>query len=71
VRNSPSFQRSIDLGHYVIELHASRSAETSTFVAFIYEKDSERLLRHIAGIDENVVIRQTLVWCEKNSRSLR
>jgi hypothetical protein len=68
--NSPSFQRSIDHGHHVIELHASRSAESCTFMAFIYEKDSERLLRHIAGMDENVVIRQALVWCEKNSRSL-
>jgi hypothetical protein len=66
VRNSPSFQRSIDHGHRVIELHASRSAGTGTFVTFIYEKHSERLLRHISGTDENEVIRQALVWCEKN-----
>jgi len=62
VRNSPSFQRSINHGHYVVELHASRSAETGTFVAFIYEKGSGRLLRHITGTDENEVIRQALVW---------
>ena len=63
VRNSPSFQRSINHGHYVVELHASRSAETGTFVAFIYEKGSGRLLRHVTGTDENEVIRQALAWC--------
>jgi hypothetical protein len=67
VRNSPSFQTSIDHGHHVVELHASRSAETGTFVTFIYEKDSERLLRHITGTDENEVIRQALAWCGQNS----
>src|SRR4030088_2283468 len=67
VRNSPSFQRSIDHGQYVIELHASRRAETGTFVTFIYEKDSERLLRHIIGSDEDQVILQSLAWSEKNS----
>jgi hypothetical protein len=66
VRNSPSFQRSIDHGHHVIELHAWRSPDTSTFATFIYKKDSERLLRHISGTDENEVIRQALKWCEKN-----
>jgi hypothetical protein len=66
MRNSPSFEQSIDRGCHVIELHASRGAETCTFVAFIYEKNSERLLRHITGTDENEVIRQALVWCEKN-----
>jgi hypothetical protein len=67
VKNSPSFQRSIDHGRHVVELHASRSAEASTVVTFIYEKNSERLLRHITGTDENDVIQQALTWCEKNS----
>jgi hypothetical protein len=58
--------RSIDHGHYVIELHAWRSAESCTFATFIYEKAGERLLRHFTGSDENEVIRQALVWCEKN-----
>ena len=70
VRNSPSFQRSIDHGQYVIELHASRRAETGTFVTFIYEKDSERLLRHIIGTDEDQVILQSLAWSEKNSLTI-
>jgi hypothetical protein len=67
VRNSPSFQRTINHGHHVIELQARRSAETCTFAIFIYEKGSERLLRHITGTDENEVIRQALMWCEKSS----
>jgi hypothetical protein len=67
MRNSPSFEQSIDHGCHVIEMHASRGAETCTFVTFIYEKDSERLLRHIIGTDENDVIRQALLWSEKNS----
>jgi hypothetical protein len=50
-----------------VELHASRSAEACTVVTFIYEKNSERLLRHITGTDENEVIHQALGWCEKNS----
>jgi hypothetical protein len=66
VRNSLSFQRSIDHGHRPIELHAWRSAEGCTFVAFIYEKDSRRLLLHITGSDETEVIRHALMWCEKN-----
>src|SRR5260221_13588883 len=70
VRNSPSFQRSIDHGQHVIELHASRRAETGTFVTFIYEKDSERLLRHIIGTDEDQVILQSLAWSEKNSLTI-
>jgi hypothetical protein len=65
LRNSPSFQRKVDHGHFSIELHAWRSAESCTFATFIYEK--ERLLRHFTGSDENEVIRQALVWCEKNS----
>jgi hypothetical protein len=36
----------------------------------LYEKGSERLLRHIIGTDEKEVIRQALVWREKNSGSL-
>ena len=65
VRNSPSFQRSLDYGQYMIELHAWRNAVDSTFATFIYEKARERLLQHITGTDENEVIRQALVWCEK------
>ena len=37
------------------------------FVTFIYEKDSERLLRHVTGTDEDEVILQSLAWSEKNS----
>jgi hypothetical protein len=66
VRNSPSFQRSIDHGHHVIELHALRSPEGTTFATSIYEKAAERLLRHFIGADENEVTRQSLVWCEEN-----
>jgi hypothetical protein len=65
VRNSPSFQGSIDYGHYVIELHACRHTADCTFATFIYEKIQQRLLWHITGTDENEVIRQALVWCEK------
>jgi hypothetical protein len=53
--------------HHVIESQAWRSAETCTFATFIYEKGSERLLRHITGTDENEVIRQALVWCEREA----
>jgi hypothetical protein len=35
-------------------------------VAFIYEKGSERLLRHITGTDESEVIRQALEWLGKS-----
>jgi hypothetical protein len=66
VRNSPSFQRRIDQGHFSIELHAWRHAESGTFAMFVYEKISERLLRHFTGSDENEVIRQALKWCEEN-----
>jgi len=65
VKNSPSFQRSLDHGHNVIELHAWRKPERGKFATFIYEKVPERLLRHITGTDENEVIRQALIWCEK------
>jgi hypothetical protein len=67
VRNSPSFQCSIDHGHHVVELHAARSGDGGTFVTFIYEKDSERLLRHVTGTDEDEVILQSLAWSEQNS----
>ena len=67
VRNSPSFQRSIDQGHFSIELRAWRRAESGTFAMFVYEKVGERLLRHFTGSDENEVIRQAVMWCEKNS----
>ena len=65
VRKSPSFQRSLDHGHHVIELHAWRSTERTSFATFIYEKAADRLLRHFFGADENEVIRQSLVWCEQ------
>ena len=39
-------------------------------MAFIYEKGSQRLLQHITGTNENEVIRQALVWSEKNSLSI-
>jgi hypothetical protein len=67
MRNSPSFQCSIDHGHHVVELQASRSRDSGTFVTFIYEKDSERLLRHITASDEDEVILLSLAWSEKNS----
>jgi hypothetical protein len=51
----------------VIELHAWRKPEGSSFATFIYEKTAERLLRYFTGADENEVIRQSLVWCERNS----
>jgi hypothetical protein len=66
VRNSPSFQRRIDHGHFSIELHAWRHAESGTFAMFIHEKIGERFLRHFIGSDETEVIRQALMWCEKN-----
>jgi hypothetical protein len=67
VKSSPSFKRSIDHDHYLIELHAWQSGETCTFATFVYAKSPERLLRHFTGSDENEVIRQALVWCEENS----
>jgi len=51
----------------VIELHASRSGDGGTFVTFIYEKNSDRLLRHVTGTDEDEVVLQSLAWSEKNS----
>jgi hypothetical protein len=66
VRNSPSFQRTIDHGQYVIELHAWLSPESVSFATFVYEKAGKRLLRHFIGLAENEVIRQALMWCEKD-----
>ena len=70
MRNSPSFQRSIDHGPHVVELHASRGAESDTYVTFIYEKGSDRLLRHIVGTDQNEVIDQALAWSESNPQPI-
>ncbi|HEX3445572.1 MAG TPA: hypothetical protein VHS80_12730 [Chthoniobacterales bacterium] len=67
MRNSPSFWCSIDRGHLLVELHASRSGDHGTFVTFIYEKESKRLLRHMVATDEDEVVLQSLAWCEKNS----
>jgi hypothetical protein len=50
----------------VVELHAWRSPERTSFATFIYEKTAERLLRRFIGADENEVIRQALKWCEEN-----
>jgi hypothetical protein len=54
----------------VIELHASRSGDGGTFVTFIYEKNSDRLLRHVTGTDEDEVVLQSLAWSEKNSLTI-
>ena len=70
MRNSPSFQRSIDHGPHVVELHASRGAGSDTYVTFIYEKGSDRLLRHIVGTDQNEVIDQALAWSESNPQPI-
>ena len=50
----------------MIELHGWRSPEIASVATFIYEKAAERLLRHFTGADENEVIRQALMWCEKD-----
>jgi hypothetical protein len=41
--NLPSFQRSIDHGQYVIQLHAWLSPKGASFATFIFEKARERL----------------------------
>jgi hypothetical protein len=66
LKNSQSFQQSIDHGSYSIELHAWRSAERTTFATFVYQRSGERLLRYFTGLDENEVIWQALKWCEEN-----
>jgi hypothetical protein len=58
LRNSPSFQQSIEHGPYWIELLARRSAESRTFATFVYPRSSERLLRYFTNSDENEVIWQ-------------
>src|SRR5258705_11193916 len=70
VRNSPCFQRSIDHGLLVIELHATLGAGSDTYVTFIYEKDWDRLLRHIVGTDQNDVIGQALAWSKRNLQTI-
>jgi hypothetical protein len=50
----------------MIELHAWRRLDGSGFATFVYEKGAERLLRQFTGLDEDEVIQQALVWCEKN-----
>src|SRR5258705_12333075 len=70
VRNYPSFQLSIHQDPHVIELHASRGAGSDTYVTFIYEKDSDRLLRHIVGTDENHVIGEALAWSKRNLQTI-
>jgi hypothetical protein len=67
LRNSPSFQQSIDHDPYWIELLARRSAESRTFATFVYPRSSERLLRYFTNSDENEVIWQGPKWCEQNS----
>jgi len=39
-------------------------------VTFIYEKNSDRLLRHVTGTDEDEVVLQSLAWSEKNSLTI-
>jgi hypothetical protein len=56
LKNSPSFQQTIDHGPLSIELHAWRSAELTTFATFFYQRSGERLLRYSTGSDENEVI---------------
>jgi hypothetical protein len=70
VRNSPSFQCSIDHGPHVVELHASRRGDRGTFVTFIYERNPERLLLHFVGTDEDEVVLQSLAWSEKKKAGL-
>jgi hypothetical protein len=68
LKNSPSFQRSIDQGPFSIELHTWRTAEKAMFATFIYEKAGERLFRlHFTGSNQNEVIRKAWVWCDENS----
>jgi hypothetical protein len=67
VRDSPSYQRSIEHCSYIIDLHLWQKGDHATFATFVYEKASERLLRHFANTDETEVIRKALVWCERHS----
>jgi hypothetical protein len=67
LRNLPSFQRSIDHGRYVIQLHGWLSPEGASFATFIYEKAAERVLRHFTGSDGNEVLREARIWRDENS----
>jgi hypothetical protein len=49
-----------------IELQAWRNPESCTFATPIYDKAGERLLQQFTGPDENEVLCQALMWCEKN-----
>ncbi|HXM28929.1 MAG TPA: hypothetical protein VN957_23110 [Chthoniobacterales bacterium] len=51
MRNSPSFQLAVDHGHFSIELHTWRNAESATF---IYDKAGQGLLQQFtAGCGTN------------------
>ena len=71
MRDSPSFQRSIEHCSYVIDLHLWQKDDHATFATFVYEKKSDRLLRHFANTNETEVIREALVWCERHSAEPR
>jgi hypothetical protein len=60
----------VTAAHSAHAIGASRSGEGGTFVTFIYEKESERLLRHVTGTDEDEVILQSLAWSEKSSLAI-
>jgi hypothetical protein len=55
----------------VIDLHLWQKDDHATFATFVYEKQSERLLRHFANTNETEVIRKALVWCERHSAEPR
>jgi hypothetical protein len=71
VRNSSSFQRSIEHCSYVIDLHLWQKADQTTFATFVYEKAGPRLLRHFANCNEIEAIRKALVWCEHHAADSR
>jgi hypothetical protein len=71
MRDSPSFQRGIEHGSYVIDLHLWQKTDHATFATFVYEKKSGLLLRHFANTNETEVIRKALVWCERHSPESR
>jgi hypothetical protein len=71
VRNSPSFQRSIEHCSYVIDLHVWQKADQTTFATFVYEKAGPRLIRYFANSNETEAIRKALVWCEHHAAEAR
>jgi hypothetical protein len=71
VRDSPSFQRSIEHCSYVIDLHLWQKTDHATFATFVYNKTGERLLRHFANTNETEVIRKALAWCERHAADSR